>query len=153
MRKKNGFRHSSIDNPKGFAMKDNNHVFLIVDDEKEMCWVLEHILKSCGILAETAYNGQDAIDLVEQRRFPLAFIDIKLPDIEGLELARQMRRVDPSIRVIIISGYYYRQDKIIQQALNEGLICDFIGKPFDNRDILSKVEATRPDVLLGACFP
>lgn len=125
-------------------MKDKNKLFLIVDDEPDMCWALEHILKKNAFLSKRALTGQEALNLIEADRFQLAFLDAKLPDMEGLELARRIRKRDPAVSIVIVSGYFYRDDDAIQKALAEGLISSFIGKPFDHDEILKAIEIANP---------
>ena len=121
-------------------MKDKNELFLIVDDEPDMCWALEHILKKNAFLSKRALTGQEALNLMKVDRFRLAFLDAKLPDMEGLDLARRIRKRDPAVPIVMISGYFYRDDDAIQKAVAEGLISSFIGKPFDHDEILKAIE-------------
>lgn len=114
-------------------------LLLIVDDEPDMCWVLEHILNKNGFNTKKALSGIKALDLMKQHRFFLAFVDVKLPDVDGLDLARQMRELEPSMAVVLVSGYFYRDDVAIQQALSQGLINSFISKPFQQEEILKAV--------------
>lgn len=99
----------------------DQELFLIVDDEPDMCWALENILKNNGYFSKIAPTGQEALELVKKNRFRLAFLDAKLPDIEGLALAKQIHEIDPSVRIVIVSGYFYRDDIDVQNALEEGL--------------------------------
>ena len=117
---------------------------LIVDDEPEMCWVLEQVLKRSGYNCLKALSGQEAMSLAETIQFRLVFLDAKLPDIEGLELARQMRRRLPGIHIVMISGYFYKDDDTIKRALSSGLIRHFISKPFDHEEILRVVRDCLP---------
>jgi len=103
---------------------------LIVDDEPGMCWALGHILRGSGIVSVTATTGQEALRLAVRQRFRLAFIDAKLPDAEGLELARRMREADPGIRLVLFSGYFYGDDPEVLQAAAAGVINGFVSKPF-----------------------
>jgi len=121
-------------------MNKKKDLFLIVDDEPDMCWALEYMLKKNGILSKRALSGQEAISLMESNRFRAAFLDAKLPDIEGLDLARRLRDIDPVIHIVMISGYFYRDDNDVQNALAEGLIKGFIGKPFDHDEILKAIK-------------
>ena len=73
--------------------------------------------------------------------FQMVFIDAKLPDIEGLDLARRFREIDSNLHIIMISGYFYRDDEDIQKAIEKGLICGFIGKPFIHEEILKTINA------------
>ena len=120
-------------------MKNEDKLFLIVDDEPDMCWALEYLLKKIGFLSEKVLNGREALKLMKKNHFLLAFLDAKLPDIEGLELARRIREIDPSIGIVIVSGYFYRDDTDIRDALSEGLISGFIAKPFSHEEILEIV--------------
>jgi DNA-binding NtrC family response regulator len=124
-------------------MGDKQDLFLIVDDEPDMCWALEHILKRCGTLSRKALSGKEALGLVKSERFRLAFVDAKLSDMEGLELARRIRKADADIRIVMISGYFYREDPDVSEALAEGLISGFIGKPFLHDEIRKAIESAR----------
>jgi len=120
-------------------MNNRNDIFLIVDDEPDMCWALENILRKNGFLSKKAFNGQEAIALVKRHRFRLAFLDAKLPDKEGFEVAKEIRELDPSVRIVIVSGYFYRDDVDIKDALAKDLISGFISKPFNNDEILKTI--------------
>ena len=123
-------------------MKNKNDIFLIVDDEPDMCWALENILKKNGFPAKKAFNGQEALALVKQDRFRLIFLDAKLPDIEGLVLARRIKEIDPSVPIVIVSGYFYRDDVDILNAQTERLISSFIAKPFLHDEVIKTIENT-----------
>ena len=87
-------------------MKNQDEVFLIVDDEPDMCWALENILKKNGFCSKKALNGREALELVNQNCFRLVFLDAKLPDMEGLQLAKKIRDIDPSVRIIMVCGLF-----------------------------------------------
>lgn len=123
-------------------MKNKNDIFLIVDDEPDMCWALENILKKNGFLSKKALNGKEALALVKQDRFRLIFLDAKLPDIEGLVLARRIKEIDPSVPIVIVSGYFYRDDADILNARAGGLIFSFIAKPFLHDEVIKTIENT-----------
>jgi len=116
-------------------MTAKNAAFLIVDDEPDMCWALIHILEKKGFMTRKAHSGSEALRLMARYRFQMAFLDAKLPDVEGLEMAGQIRALDPEIQIVIISGYFYDDDIEIQRALDEGLISGFISKPFSHEAV------------------
>lgn len=124
-------------------MNSEKRRFLIVDDEPDMCWVLENILSKKGLSAEKASSGQEAIALIKSESFDFAFLDAKLPDMDGLDLTRQILRIVPTMPIVLVSGFFYPDDPNIQQALQKGLILDFIGKPFLNEKILQCIEKAR----------
>jgi CheY-like chemotaxis protein len=117
---------------------------LIVDDEPDAGWALEHILRPCAIRLERALTAMEALELLRGRSFSLALLDVKLPDLDGLELARRIRAIDPVLPIILISGYFYKDDAAIQQAEAEGLIRDFIGKPFLHAELMRAVARALP---------
>ena len=112
------------------AMIGNDAAVLIVDDEPGMCWALDHILRRNGIVSVTATTGQEALSLAARQGLRLAFVDAKLPDAEGLDLARRIREADPGIRIVLISGYFYGDDPEVLQASAAGVINGFVSKPF-----------------------
>jgi CheY-like chemotaxis protein len=121
-------------------MLDPGELILIVDDEPDMCWALEHLLHKRGYATRKALSAQEALNLMEQHRFACAFLDAKLPDMDGLELARRIRERAPHMRIAMVSGFFYRDDVSIQEAIAQGVIIDFISKPFLQGEILRVLE-------------
>ena len=79
---------------------------LVVDDDPDMCWVLKTTLELFDYSAAIAENGKQALRLSATRPFPIAFIDARLPDVDGLQLATVMHSKHKDLRIIIISGFY-----------------------------------------------
>ena len=117
-------------------MTDPGELILIVDDEPDMCWALEHLLNKQGYVTRKALTAMEALKLMERHRFACAFLDAKLPDMDGLELARRIRERAPDMRILMVSGYFYRDDVSIQEAIAQGVIIDLISKPFLQEEIL-----------------
>ena len=116
-------------------MNEKDSPILVVDDEPEMCWILENIIRRTGFTCMTALSAREAIALAESNKFDMAFLDAKLPDVDGLELARQLRKTNVHLPIVIVSGYFYQDDRTIEGALQAGLIAAFVGKPFDHDEI------------------
>jgi CheY-like chemotaxis protein len=119
---------------------------LVIDDEPDMLWVLEGVLRSKRFNVLTASTGSEAVELATRTEFEIVFLDAKLPDMEGFEIARLIKRSNPITKLIMISGYYYEHDDKIQDALKEGLIVHFIPKPFSNDAVLKAVN-------IALCLP
>ncbi len=113
---------------------------LIVDDEPDMCWALTHVLGKKGCPVKSVLAGEEALFCIRGEHFPLVFLDAKLSDMEGLDLAARIMEIDPLARIVIVSGYFYRDDREIREALEKGLILGFIDKPFDHTEIARVVE-------------
>jgi len=121
-------------------MSAPDKLILIVDDEQDMCWALEYLLNKQGFITCKGLSAQEGLDLMAQHRFDYAFLDAKLPDMDGLDLARRIKETAPGIRIVMVSGYYYQDDDSIQTAISRGLIEVFINKPFLQEDILKALK-------------
>ena len=104
---------------------------LVVDDEVDMCWALENILRPEGYQVTTVTNGKEALELAREKQFEVVFIDAKLPDVDGIALSSQIKKIDPRAGIVMISGYFYREDQAIGEGLTQDLYVAFISKPFD----------------------
>jgi len=113
---------------------------LVVDDEPDICWALGNILQREDYHVTLVMNGKEALRLAKNRNFKVAFIDVKLLDMDGIELCRLLREAAPDTTRVVISGYLYRDDDVVQQGLKEGIFAEFIGKPFDLDEINQVVE-------------
>ena len=112
-------------------MTETEGRILIVDDEPDMCWVLESALRSDDCTIQTVTRSADALDLLVAGFYDVALLDAKLPDIDGAELAAIIRQQSPKTVVILISGYYHAEDSVIVEGLKSHLFAGFIVKPFD----------------------
>jgi CheY-like chemotaxis protein len=86
-----------------------------------------------------ALEGQTALQVVRTNRLSLALLDAKLPDMDGLELVQHIRNAQPGIPILVVSGYFYKDDPAIQAALEQGLIRGFIEKPFLHKEVVETV--------------
>ena len=121
-------------------MSPEDRLVLIVDDEPEICWVFENILKKNGFACRKALSAGEAMTLANEYKFCLAFFDAKLPDLDGIELAREIRRTHPRLPIVIVSAYFYRDDITIEEAIQSGLVAAFISKPFAHDEIKRVIE-------------
>ena len=123
-------------------MKGN---ILIVDDEPDICWALEHIMVSMGLVCQKALTAQSALDLMSAYTFRIAFLDVTLPDMQGLELARRLRKMDPQLRIVIVTGYMPSEEDAVSDEMDEKLFCACIYKPFVNNAIADAVKVVTED--------
>jgi DNA-binding NtrC family response regulator len=78
---------------------------LIVDDDENIRKVLQTILEDEGYFVDVADTGQGGIQKTEKSFYNLALIDVRLPDMEGIELLTRIRETKPKIRKIVVTGY------------------------------------------------
>ena len=112
---------------------------LIIDDEEDTCWALQKILEVEGHTSTAAMNAEGALALLEGETVDLAFVDAKLPDMEGADLLARINAKCPGLPCVLISGYLYDDDDLVHACQSQGLIRGFIGKPFllsQVRDVL-----------------
>jgi PAS domain S-box-containing protein len=114
--------NNSIDVPK----------ILIVDDDKGMCKTLSRILELDGYQISTANSASEGRALIKEDSFNVALLDIKLPDIDGVELLGVLKNINPDLSVIMMTAYASTENAI--KALNKGAD-SFVTKPFDIEEL------------------
>jgi DNA-binding NtrC family response regulator len=114
-----------------------NARILIIDDDENIRKVLTTILEEEGYIIESVDTGKKAIERTKRKAYNLALIDIRLPDIEGIELLTKMKDTTPKMRKIIITGYPTIQNAV--EAVNRGADA-YILKPFDVEKVLRTIE-------------
>ena len=110
---------------------------LIVDDDENIRKVLTTILEDEGYDVESVDTAKKAIERTRRKFYNLALIDIRLPDMEGIELLTKMKNTTPKIRKIIITGYPTLQNAV--EAVNRGADA-YIMKPFDMEKVLEEIK-------------
>jgi len=130
---------------------NSGNLILIVDDEPDMCWAFEWIFRGMGFHTASAQNGQDAIRLMEQVLFRIAFVDVRLPDVDGVELAKELQRLQPGLPIVLVSGHFYEDDRDFQQRMREASVHGFIGKPFLLDEVRQAALYLRGDLPSSEC--
>jgi len=110
---------------------------LIVDDDETIRESLSTVLKEKGYLIETAENGREAIGKSEKDAYNLVLIDIRLPDMDGVQLLTAMKETTPKMVKIIITGYPSLQNAI--EAVNKGAD-GYIVKPIKMDALLTMIK-------------
>ncbi|MEW6001084.1 MAG: response regulator [Nitrospirota bacterium] len=110
---------------------------LVVDDEDIVLISCERTLTPAGYEVRMAKSGIDGLKMMENDGFNLALIDIKMPDMDGIEVLRQIKKKWPDTEVIIITGYSTLATAITSIKLGA---YDYIEKPFTPDVLLSSVE-------------
>jgi PAS domain S-box-containing protein len=103
---------------------------LLIDDEEGIRKVFSISLKSDGYDVATAASGQQGIDLFQKEFFPIVLTDIKMPGMDGIEVLRRIKEINPEVEVIVITGHGDMESAI--QSLHLGA-SDFITKPVSDQ--------------------
>ena len=109
---------------------------LIIDDDENIRKVLQTILEDEGYIVETADTAKKGIEKSEKTFYNLALIDVRLPDMEGIELLSKLRTTKPKMRKIIVTGYPTLQNAV--SAVNKGADA-YVMKPFEVEKILQTI--------------
>ncbi len=109
---------------------------LIIDDDENIRKVLQTILEDEGYVVETAETAKKGIERSDKAFYNLALIDVRLPDMEGIELLSKLRSTKPKMRKIIVTGYPTLQNAV--SAVNKGADA-YVTKPFEVEKILQTI--------------
>lgn len=101
---------------------------LVVDDEENIRDGSERTLRPIGLPVFKASNGSEALEILSRNKISIVLLDLKMPGMDGMEVLAQIRKMDPAILVIVITGYATVQTAI--EAMKLGAH-DFIAKPFE----------------------
>jgi DNA-binding NtrC family response regulator len=103
---------------------------LIIDDDEDICETLTQVLKLEGHEVLTAGSGEEAVDIARARDCQMAFIDIKLPNIDGLETLLRLKEVNPDLLTVMMTGFRNEVKDALEKARAESAIT-CLYKPFD----------------------
>jgi len=114
-----------------------NSTILIVEDEIELVRVLRDYLERAGFRVQTASSGPEAVSQFRHAAPDLVLLDLNLPGMDGLDVARQMRRTS-DIPIIMVTARVEETDRLIGLELGAD---DYIPKPFSPREVVARVRA------------
>ncbi|MBI1804567.1 MAG: response regulator [Ignavibacteriae bacterium] len=117
-------------------MADKSRI-LVVDDENALRTVLSSELSSAGYDVATASDGDEAISEVQNKKFDLVLLDIKMPRVDGFEVLKFIKKSYPTVRVIMLTGFADLKNAI--ESKKHGAE-DFVSKPYDLVDLLTTIE-------------
>ena len=110
---------------------------LIVDDEKPISDIIKFNLTKEGYDVVTAFDGNEALEVFNQESPDLLILDLMLPEKDGLEVAREIRKTS-HVPIIMLSAKDSEIDKVIGLEIGAD---DYVTKPFSNRELLARVKA------------
>ncbi len=112
---------------------------LVVDDDVEFCDSLVDLLEGAGYKVAVVSGGRQAVNRARDEAFDVLLLDMKLPDLNGLETYRVVKQLQPSIITIIVSGYVDEMRELIGQCLSESAYT-CLRKPLDMRTLLEMLK-------------
>ena len=109
---------------------------LIIDDEEDLCWLLSNSLQSKGYNVSTANSIRDGVDSLKEAP-DLVFLDLKLPDGDGMDLVPKIKEIVRQALVVVISAYGSEEKRAESEKKGAHY---FIDKPFTEEKILSAIK-------------
>jgi len=114
-----------------------NYSILCVDNDRNIVNVLSVILKKSGYNVYSAFNGSDALKILEEEQVDIAIIDYKMPEMSGIDLLKKIKDLNYDVEVLILTGYGTIPNAV--ESIKLGAF-DYILKPFYKNDILSRID-------------
>jgi len=117
-------------------MSDKKNI-LVVNDKQAIRQILGDMLKDRGYNVFMAEDGYKAIEKVKEVSFAITFLDIRMPGIDGVQTLKEIKKISPETRVVMMTGY---PDKNLEkEAIKQGAYT-VIYKPFDRKKVIAIVE-------------
>src|SRR5256885_3010506 len=109
-------------------MVDTTARILVADDEDSLRWVLEKGLRQAGYEVTSVKDGASALKAFEAEPFDLVFLDVRMPEVDGLEALGRLRAIRADATVVVMTAHGTMDTAI--QAIQRGAY-DYLAKPFD----------------------
>ena len=120
---------------------------LVCDDEKDIVSALSIYLKSDGYQVYKAYNGKEALELVQKGDIHLVLMDIMMPEMDGIETMVKIREIS-NVPVILLTAKSEDTDKVLGLTVGAD---DYITKPFNPVELQATVKSQLPVYAAGQC--
>ena len=114
-------------------MNQKKAQILIVDDDKGICMILSDLMKKEGFDPLTVYDGEKALKTIKSESPDLLLVDMMLPGMDGMEVLKKSREVDPELPVVFITAHADSRGAV--KAIKAGAH-DYLSKPFDNYEVI-----------------
>ena len=110
---------------------------LLVDDEEDFRTTLANRLRRRNIDVTDAGSGEEAMEIIGKKAFDVAIVDIKMPGMDGIETLKHIRRIDPLVEIILLTGHASVEAGV--EGMKSGAY-DYVIKPCNVNDLMVKVE-------------
>jgi DNA-binding response OmpR family regulator len=114
-----------------------SHSILIVEDELDLAMVLRDYLERAGFRVQTVENGAAALSRLQHETYSLIILDLNLPAMDGLDIARQVRR-NSEIPIIMTTARVEESDRLVGLELGAD---DYVIKPYSPKEVVARVRA------------
>lgn len=116
---------------------------LVVDDELSCCEMLREFIASKGFETVVANSGEEALETYGQERPDLVLLDVRMPDMDGIETLRELKAMDPEAEVVMVTALHEKELGL--EAMTQGAF-DYVTKPIDCRYLDLVIKAKMIDL-------
>ena len=117
-------------------MSDEKKI-LIVDDDKDIVKIVTTMLEGRGWDVTAAYNGREALDMVNASRPDIILLDIMMPEMNGIEVLKRIKKMDSGVRIVMITAFGDVESYLDSMELGA---YEYINKPFETDELLDMIE-------------
>jgi DNA-binding NtrC family response regulator len=110
---------------------------LVIDDERSICEACRSVLSKRGYIVDVRMAGKEGLEAILSGAYDVTLLDIKLPDLSGMEILRRVHKEKPGEHIVVMTGYSTIQDAV--EAMKLGAL-DYMAKPFDDDQLVLAVE-------------
>jgi len=115
---------------------------LVIDDEKVICNACRLVLTEKGHTVDYCKTGKTGLHATGRDKYDLVLLDMKLPDMDGMEILKIVKEKTPALCVIVMTGYSTLSNAV--QAMKLGA-ADYLSKPFTDDELVEAVEKACPE--------
>jgi PAS domain S-box-containing protein len=115
---------------------------LVVDDDLGICHSVKEILEAAGCVVSTAHDGAAGLRVVESTPLDLVLSDVVMPEMDGYELYTAIRKTQPELPVLMMTGFHYDREHVIKRSRLEGLEGVIFKKPVDPNRLIEVILET-----------
>lgn len=109
---------------------------LVVEDEIDLCDSIAEGLEIDGYAVDTCYDGKEAYSILLVETYDLVILDLNLPNMDGIELLTEVRKINKNVKVIILSARSSVQDKVLGLDIGAN---DYLVKPFEYEELEARI--------------
>jgi len=115
----------------------NQRKILIIDDEDVICQACKMVLNEEAFLCDHSLSGADGLEMALSDAYDLVLLDMKLKDMDGMEILAAIKKEKPHIHVIVITGYSTLANTVKAMKLGAN---DYLSKPFSEKELIDAVQ-------------
>ncbi len=109
---------------------------LVIDDDEAIRKVFLLALEGTDLQVDTAISGAKGLEMMKQQTYDLICLDLKMPELSGVDTLKKLRKIDPDIPVYIITAYYGEFAEELRKAQEDGLKFELMMKPLTSNQIM-----------------